>query len=188
MNFNGGGKKVIDRMITAYGIKSKVDLCMVLGITKSTLSNRYMRDSFPAEWVIQCALETGTSLQWLVTGDGLPGKSEIKTNLLSIDKLILKEGTLLLDGKFNVDNFFFPIEMKKPSLVFADAKRYLIEYDFNELSNGLWLVDIENEISIKQLEKIPVKRVKVTSEDTAQFFDCAIDDIKVLGKVVLTCK
>ncbi|WP_204579013.1 helix-turn-helix domain-containing protein, partial [Citrobacter cronae] len=26
--------------------------------SKSTMANRYLRDSFPAEWVIQCALET----------------------------------------------------------------------------------------------------------------------------------
>lgn len=34
------------------------------------MANRYLRDSLPAEWVIQCALETGISLLWLATGHG----------------------------------------------------------------------------------------------------------------------
>lgn len=30
-----------------------------------------MRDSFPSDWVIQCALETEVYLNWLTTGKGV---------------------------------------------------------------------------------------------------------------------
>ncbi|HHU7925073.1 TPA: helix-turn-helix domain-containing protein, partial [Escherichia coli] len=62
MNLEKGGRGAIERMVEAYGFKTRQALCDHLGISKSTLATRYMRDSFPAEWVIQCALETGTSL------------------------------------------------------------------------------------------------------------------------------
>lgn len=187
-DFSKGGRDVINRIMVVYGFRFKADLAKHFKITNSTIATWTQRDFYPSNLVIQCALETGISLQWLATRTGIPEKQGVKTNLSFLDKSILKEGALHKDGSFTVDNSFFPVEMAKPSLVFSNAKRYLIEHDFNELSNGLWLVDIENEVSVKQLEKIPVKRVKVTSEDTAQFFDCAIDDIKILGKVVLTCK
>ncbi|WP_442980184.1 helix-turn-helix transcriptional regulator, partial [Salmonella enterica] len=68
MNFDTGGRGAIERMVEAYGFTTRQALSNRLGISKSTLANRYMRDSFPAEWVIQCCLETGVSLSWLVTG------------------------------------------------------------------------------------------------------------------------
>ncbi|WP_223271247.1 helix-turn-helix domain-containing protein [Klebsiella pneumoniae] len=34
------------------------------------MANRYARDTFPADWVIVCHLETGVSLIWLSTGEG----------------------------------------------------------------------------------------------------------------------
>lgn len=62
MNLEKGGRGAIERMVEAYGFKTRQALCDHLGISKSTLATRYMRDSFPAEWVIQCALETAPRL------------------------------------------------------------------------------------------------------------------------------
>ncbi|EIN3471841.1 helix-turn-helix domain containing protein, partial [Shigella flexneri] len=52
MNLEKGGRGAIERMVEAYGFKTRQALCDHLGISKSTLATRYMRDSFPAEWVI----------------------------------------------------------------------------------------------------------------------------------------
>lgn len=70
MDLRRGGKAAIDRMIEAYGFTTKQSLCEQLGISSSTLANRYLRDTFPADYVIQCSLETGVSLRWLVFGEG----------------------------------------------------------------------------------------------------------------------
>ncbi|WP_433689885.1 helix-turn-helix transcriptional regulator [Kosakonia cowanii] len=69
MDLRRGGKAAIERMLEAYGFTTKQALCQQLEISSSTLANRYLRDTFPADYVIQCALETGASLQWLVTGE-----------------------------------------------------------------------------------------------------------------------
>ncbi len=67
---NSGGREAIERLLKAYGFTTKQALADHLKISKSTMANRNLRDSFPAEWVIQCALETGASLLWLATGQG----------------------------------------------------------------------------------------------------------------------
>jgi hypothetical protein len=59
---DSGGREAINRLIKAYNFSSRQQLCDHLSVSKSTMANRYLRDSFPAEWVIQCALETGISL------------------------------------------------------------------------------------------------------------------------------
>ncbi|HBJ1429009.1 TPA: helix-turn-helix domain containing protein, partial [Escherichia coli] len=99
MNLEKGGRGAIERMVEAYGFKTRQALCDHLGISKSTLATRYMRDSFPAEWVIQCALETGTSLEWLTTGQGSKESSQ-KENTKEIERKILSSGKLLPDGYY----------------------------------------------------------------------------------------
>ncbi len=75
INPNKGGKAAIERLVEAYGFTTRQALADHLEVSKSTLANRYLRDTFPADWIIQCALETGTSLKWLTTGQGLKQSS-----------------------------------------------------------------------------------------------------------------
>ncbi|MEW5143136.1 helix-turn-helix transcriptional regulator, partial [Enterobacter hormaechei] len=67
---NRGGKEVIARILEAYGFTTRITLCRQLGVSQSTMANRYARDTFPADWVIVCHLETGAALIWLITGAG----------------------------------------------------------------------------------------------------------------------
>lgn len=62
MNLEKGGRGAIERMVEAYGFKTRQALCDHLGISKSTLATRYMRDSFPAEWVISAPLKQAPHL------------------------------------------------------------------------------------------------------------------------------
>lgn len=106
MSLEKGGRGAIERMVEAYGFKTRQALCDHLGISKSTLATRYMRDSFPAEWVIQCALETGASLNWLTTGHGSKQTSG-NTNTMEVVKYVLSDGTLQEDGFiFSIKNFY----------------------------------------------------------------------------------
>ncbi|WP_162882498.1 helix-turn-helix transcriptional regulator, partial [Serratia marcescens] len=49
---NRGGQSVIDRILKAYGFSSRQAFCNHLGISQSTMANRYARDTFPADWVV----------------------------------------------------------------------------------------------------------------------------------------
>lgn len=46
MDFNSGGKKAIERLVEAYGFGTRQALCDHLGVSKSTMATRYMRDIF----------------------------------------------------------------------------------------------------------------------------------------------
>lgn len=35
------------------------------------MANRYARDTFPADWVVICSMETGASIEWLAFGSGV---------------------------------------------------------------------------------------------------------------------
>ncbi|HCQ6860705.1 TPA: phage repressor protein CI, partial [Escherichia coli] len=116
MDFNSGGKKAIERLVEAYGFGTRQALCDHLGVSKSTMATRYMRDIFPADWVIQCALETGTSLNWLTTGHGSK-QASANTNTIEVVKYLLSDGALQEDGFYIFDKGFLPSTFKKPFVI-----------------------------------------------------------------------
>ncbi|OTQ34256.1 helix-turn-helix domain-containing protein [Gilliamella apis] len=109
VNFDSGGAVVIDRIIKAYGFRTKLQLCKHFGTTSANLSLRYKRDFFPSDWVIRCMAETGASLEWLANGEGelLPNektKEAVLTDetLEKLERLAnLKEKGAITDQEFN---------------------------------------------------------------------------------------
>lgn len=186
-----GAKEAIDRILVAYGFSSRIQLCEQFGISKSALSNRIFRDSFPADYVVQCALETGASLSWLATGQGVPfpdGNRELRNiediSQPQIKKLEISNGELKENGFAILDKSLMPNDMSNPVLVFSKGIRYLIDKCTTEVQNGLWLVDTDGLIGIKKILRIPAGRIRVSDNDGT--FDCAVEDITLLGKVRLT--
>lgn len=200
---DSGGRDAINRLIQAYNFNSRQQLCDHLGVSKSTMANRYLRDSFPAEWVIQCALETGLSLRWLTTGQGdkhgAPGQensfdSVTPTQVRSLSEVVAPEldkasligGSLVEHGKVILDSSLIPHDLNNPILIHADNDAYLIDRAIPPPVNGVWLVDIDGIKSIVKLARIPGNRLVVHQGESS--FECAIDDIEVLGRAVKVIK
>ena len=78
-------KNIIDRMVSAYKLKTMKALCEYFGVGISVLSNRVVRNTTPAEYIIQCSLETGADLLWLCTGEGEPNIDGVKLEKKSIE-------------------------------------------------------------------------------------------------------
>ncbi len=191
MDLKSGAREAVDRMLVAYGFTSRQQLCAQLKITKSTLANRVFRNSFPADWIIQCCLETGASLLWLSTGQGELGIN-VAHEAQSIDKLIapqiellsLRDGGISNDGYIVMDQSLLA-DTRSPALVtLENGERYLIEREFEDIKNGTWLIDVEGIICLKKVIRIPVSKVRVSDNDSS--FDCDLDEIKFIGKVKLT--
>lgn len=85
MDLEKGGRGAIERMVEAYGFTTTKALCDQLGVTKGTIANRYMHDSLPSDWVIQCVLETGVSFQWATTANG-PMFKKHRTDIVEIQR------------------------------------------------------------------------------------------------------
>lgn len=180
LDFNSGGKKVIERLVEAYGFTTRQALCDHLGVSKSTMATRYMRDIFPADWVLQCVMDTGVSIDWLISGKG---------------KLAMKNGTSLIDIKTNeirngeivgLETYKIAPELllKKiisPLAIIYKQRIYICDQKDVTISDGQWLVEIEGKISIKKINLIPVKKAVISDDDFS--FECDVNDIKPLAKV-----
>lgn len=186
INFSQGGNQTLDRVIEAYEFKTKVALAEHLGIASSSLANRYKRDFFPSDIVVRCMAETGATLEWLATGNG-PKFAGVDLDVLRITKQKVVDGQLYDDGMLMLDKATFQLGKAipiQPICIIDGLTTFVIEREFSEIFDGEWLVEVEGKTSVKTLTRIPVKRVRVGGSGSA--FDCAIEDINVIGRVALT--
>lgn len=180
VNLEKGGRGAIERMVEAYGFKTRQALCDHLGISKSTLATRYMRDSFPAEWVIQCALETGASLKWLTSGEGSMEGSQ-KANTIELEKFIISSGKLQPAGSYVFDIDFLPPNLANAMVVRDGFTTYICERKFIDIQDGYWLVNIEGTSSIRYITRLPKNMIKVATSTSN--FDCEISDIEFIALI-----
>lgn len=183
MNLEKGGRGAIERMVEAYGFKTRQALCDHLGISKSTLATRYMRDSFPAEWVIQCALETGTSLKWLTTGQGRNECSQNETTV-SLDKHVLADGKLQAEGYYIFDKGLLPTDLVNPLFICDGNRSYVADENFKEIIDGIWLIKFDGKFYIKNVARLPGNKIRIISDNLS--FDCGVDEIEFVAQVRLS--
>ncbi|QCT18508.1 phage repressor protein [Jejubacter calystegiae] len=178
--------EVLDRIIDAYGFTSKLMLADHFGMASSSLAGRYKRGGFPADMVVRCVAETGANLEWIATGNGTKFNDE-ELDILRVPRKKIIDGQLRDAGILMLDQVIFPKGKptpKKPICVVDETSQYIIEQQYPEIYDGEWLVDIEGKVSIRTLTRIPVKKVRVSGIGMA--FDCSIEDINIIGKVIVT--
>lgn len=180
--------EVLDRVINAYGFTSKLMLADHFGMASSSLAGRYKRGGFPADMVVRCVAETGASLEWLATGQDRKFDDE-ELDIIKMPRRKIVDGLLYDAGRYMLDKVSFlpgvPLP-KSPICVQEGNSQFIVDTLFTEVYDDQWLVEIEGKISICTLTRIPIKKVRVSGVGMA--FDCAIEDIKILGRVVLTIR
>ncbi|HAS1706241.1 TPA: phage repressor protein [Enterobacter hormaechei] len=186
IEFSKGGSEVLDRVIQAYGFNTKLALAEHLDIASSSLANRYKRDFFPADIVVKCMAETGATLEWLATGQGRKFNDE-DLDIMKLPRKKIVDGKLYESGFLMLDKVTFlpgkPLP-QNPVCVIDNSLQYIIDQHFTEVYDDVWLVEVEGKTSVRTLTRIPVGKVRVSGVGMA--FDCGIDDIKIIGRVVLT--
>jgi hypothetical protein len=179
-----GGKAVIERIVQAYGFTTRIALAQHVGITSSSMSMRYKRDFFPSDLVVQCMAETGVKLEWLAFGTGKKF-DDGAIDALTFQHVKLVDGQLFELGNILFDKAIFPPESPKPKqplVVLNNQTQYVVEKDFEEVHDGKWLINLEGKVTIRDLTRIPVKKIRVSGMGTS--FDCEVNDIEVIGKVI----
>lgn len=197
MNFDRGGQEVIKRLLIAYGFKTRKALCEQLGASTSTMSTRWMRDIFPADWVIQCAMETGASLKWLSFGEGETFDKGVKktpdeypptandnalNDVLAVPRKKIIDGNLYDSNFYMLDKAMLPSHLSKPVIIVDEDIPYIADQKNDEVSDGTWVVEIEGKVSVKVLTRIPVGKVLVAPASGGQSFECGINDLKPFAK------
>ncbi|HCT8182406.1 TPA: phage repressor protein CI [Klebsiella pneumoniae] len=180
---NTGGQPVIERILKAYGFTTRQSLCNHLGISQSTMANRYARNTFPSDWTIICSIETGASLQWLVSGEGVMFEDEVERKALALKHFKITDGVLTSHNDIYYDSSLIPDGLSSPSLVAYESSLYLIDEHEGEINDGWWVIEIDGLYSIREIFRFPGGRIRV--ENGKASFECQAHDIKVFGKVFL---
>ncbi len=60
---------VLERILSSYGFTMQKELGEKLGIAKSNVASWLQRGQVPGNVIVQCALDTGADVNWLVTGE-----------------------------------------------------------------------------------------------------------------------
>nr|WP_227009792.1 MULTISPECIES: phage repressor protein CI [unclassified Enterobacter cloacae complex] len=172
-------------MLEAYGYTTKQALCDQLGIRSSTLANRYLKDTFPADYVIQCALETGVSLEWLVSSESSkkPG-SPSSNSLKELKAYKLENDVLVEDGTITFDYKLLPLDTKNLHVI-RDAKViHFVDYSNASFRDGVRLISIDENLSFRKLFRMPAGQLKIENNLTSLISN--INDISLKGRVVST--
>ncbi|HDL3599448.1 TPA: phage repressor protein CI [Escherichia coli] len=185
INPNKGGKAAIERLVEAYGFTTRQALAEHLGVSKSTLANRYMRDTFPADWIIQCALETGISLRWLSAAEG-PMYVDAKSHVVSLTREKIIDGKLIDNGYLIFDLSLLPNDLKDISALEHEHTTYVVRRGVDEIDDGLWLIAIDGIYSVRELMRLPNNRIMLESK--SKKIECNISDVNIIAKVIMTCK
>lgn len=105
-------KNVINRIFTAYNLKTIKSLADKWGLTASVIGSTVQRNTFPSDFILKCVLDTGADINWLCTGQGesgIDGVHAVKKIVLSDDMLeklerlnALKEKGAITADEFNI--------------------------------------------------------------------------------------
>lgn len=182
---SNGGKPVLRRIMDAYGFTLQKQLCELLGISSGTVSTWVRRNYFPGDVVVTCALDTGVSLQWLATGKGVqPGESAKESTATAIPRKNLTAGMLQDAGNWTVDLSFIPYTLGNPIFISSNTKSWIVDASVSGISNGRWLLGIDNKYDIYDVSLLPGKKINVTSNGSS--FVCGDNEVLAKGKVAFT--
>nr|WP_237735593.1 phage repressor protein CI [Serratia fonticola] len=179
-NFNN--EDLLNRICEVYGFTQKIQLANHFNIAASSLQNRYTRGNMSYDFAVHCALETGVNLRWLMTGEGDKNLSSKEADSsIELPLFTLSDGGLSNIGILNVDTQLFGKQLRKAICIKNENSSYITEQEAS-LADGLWVVDVEGAISLRDLTVLPGKKLHVAGGKVP--FECGIDEIKTIGRVV----
>lgn len=185
MNLTTGGQEVVHRLLELYNVKSRQALCEILGVSKSTMATRYMRDMFPADWIVRAAIETKANVEWIAFGTGKKFENE-NPGLLKVPTLILTNEELSDGETLFFDKELYPESITSPTILLAGSGRYLMDRGYKLVSDGTWLMSIDGKKSIRDVMRLPQQKVRVTKDSGS--FECLISDVDFIGLISLVMR
>jgi lambda repressor-like predicted transcriptional regulator len=187
-----GGKEAINRILRAHGFSMQKELGERYGLSPGTISTWIRRDFFPAEVVIATALDTQASLRWLATGTGKMRTGTVANtstdsecdDIPQIKRMSLIDGTLIDAGICKMDPFFLEGEIIEAVHLVKGSMSWLVDFGNQNGGNGRWLLNIDGELDIYDVARIPGNKLSVNGLTIN--FECNINDVEFRGKVLST--
>jgi len=146
------------------------------------MANRWMRDTFPHDWLIACHLDTGASMLWLTTGQGSSTTKADGDNGLHLQLKEISNGVISSSEQVRYDARLLPQDTTAPFIVKFENSLYLVDEFRGEINDGIWLIELDGFMSIRQVYRLPGGRLRV--ENGPASFECTPSDIKANGRVI----
>ncbi|MBW8249040.1 phage repressor protein CI [Enterobacter mori] len=180
-NIKTGARKDVARICKVYGFSSRLQLAQYLEMSPSALGTRIMRDNFPADLVLRCALETGSSIYWLTTGEGATF-DHLASDTVRIPAYNIISNELLRQPSYIFDKVILPNYIGKLQIVKDDKIIYFVDFATHQVSDGKYLIACSGTKSIKELPLLPSNKLRI---DWGKYpVDCDVTDVTLLGKLV----
>ncbi|EJG0604775.1 phage repressor protein CI [Cronobacter sakazakii] len=180
-NIKTGAREAVERICDAYGFTSRLQLANYLGMSASSLSTRIMRDNFPADLVLLCALETGASIHWLTTGVGVKF-DPVTSDTSRIAAYKIEGAELIRQASFICDKAMLPNYKGELQIITDGQAKYFVDVAEYQATDGKFLIEYSGAKSIKELTLLPGNKLRI---DWGKYpLDCDVSDVTLLGKVV----
>lgn len=88
---------VLERILSAYGFTMQKELSDRLEIAKSNVASWLARGQVPGNVIVQCSLDTGADVNWLVTGE--LAKANFESDISSLSGKAIYEEVMANGGK-----------------------------------------------------------------------------------------
>jgi len=182
-NIKTGAREAVARICEVYGFTSRLQLAQYLEMSPSALGTRIMRDNFPADLVLRCALETGASIYWLTTGEGATF-DHLASDTLRIPAYKISNNELMRQASFIYDKALLPNYSGELQIIKDDNVTYFVDIYSHQATDGKYLIEYSGTKSIKELTLLPGNKLRI---DWRKYpVDCDISDVTLVGKVVAT--
>ncbi|HBH7064232.1 bacteriophage CI repressor [Enterobacter cloacae] len=182
-NIKTGAREAVARICEVYGFTSRRQLAQYLEMSPIALGTRIMRDNFPADLVLKCALETGASIYWLTTGEGATF-DHFASDTLRIPAYKISNNELMRQASFIYDKALLPNYSGELQIIKDDNVTYIVDIYSHQATDGKHLIDYSDTKSIKELTLFPGNKLRI---DWGKYpVDCDISDLMLVGKVVAT--
>ncbi|EMX2205674.1 Repressor protein CI [Enterobacter hormaechei] len=182
-NIKTGAREAVARICEVYGFTSRLQLAQYLEMSPSALGTRIMRDNFPADLVLRCALETGASIYWLTTGEGATF-DHLASDTLRIPAYKISNNELMRQASFIYDKALLPNYSGELQIIKDDNVTYFVDIYSHQATDGKYLIEYSGTKSIKELTLLPGNKLRI---DWGKYpVDCDISDVTLVGKVVAT--
>lgn len=185
MEFSGG-QAVVDRLLKAYGFSTQRELVEKIGVGHGTVSTWIRRDHFPGEAVVQCALDTGISLEWLATGKGEPDFSAIRKSeqqSLKVEMLpfnVIDAGQLQQEEPVSIQVSLLPADRKALEIVHVPEVRtfFLVEKGLIKPTDGIWITQRADVVRCESIQRTPGDNWRIEG------VDWPVNEVELIAKVI----
>ncbi|MDK6382054.1 phage repressor protein CI [Citrobacter freundii] len=182
-NIKTGAREAVARICEVYGFTSRLQLAQYLNMSPSALGTRIMRDNFPADLVLRCALETGASIYWLTTGEGATF-DHLASDTLRIPAYKISNNELIRQSSFIYDKTLLPNYSGELQIITDEKITYFVDINSHQATDGKYLIEYSGTKSIKELTLLPGNKLRI---DWGKYpVDCDVSDVQLIGKVVAT--